>query len=128
MIINCKNCNTKNKVIEIVTLRDNDNYENRLIFKSFCSKCNEEHAMYLEIRKEDKKAFFKKKNQDELILMIKKERKNILSFDKYNACGGWRYGINKEVRSKSGKILKIRQYSSDFKTGAKKLEKEIMLV
>lgn len=128
MIINCKSCNSKNKVIEIVTLKESELCENRLIFKSFCAKCKQEIAMYLEIRKEDKKAFFKKKNQEELITLIKKERKNILFFDKYNNCSGWRYGINKEIRSKSGKILKVRQYSTDFKTGAKKLEKEILTV
>ena len=125
MIINCKSCNSKNKVIEIVTLKDNLFCENRLIFKSFCTKCNEECAMYLEIRKDDKKAFFKKKNQKELIEFLKRERKNILSFDKYNTCSGWRYGINKEIRSRTGKVLKVRQYSADYKSITKALEKEI---
>lgn len=126
MIINCKSCNSKNKVIEIVTLKDNLVCENRLIFKSFCTKCNEECAMYLEIRKDDKKAFFKKKNQEELIEFLKRERRNILSFDKYNTCSGWRYGINKEIRNKTGKVLKVRQYSADYKTNTKALEKEIV--
>lgn len=126
MIINCKNCNSKNKVVEIVSLKDNELCENRLIFKSFCSKCSQEIAMYLEIRKEDKKAFFKNKNKAELTELVKKEKRNILYSDKYNNCIGWRYGINKEIRSKTGKILKTRQYSTDYKTGAKKLEKEII--
>lgn len=128
MIINCKSCNSKNKVIEIVTLKDSSIAENRMIFKSFCSKCNQEYAMYLEIRKDDKKAFFKKKNKDELSRLIGKERKNILSFDKYNTCSGWRYGINKEIKSKTGKVLKVRQYSADYKTNKAELEKEICLI
>ena len=126
MLVNCKSCNSKNKVVEILTLKDNEICENRLIFKSFCKKCNQEFALYLEIRKDDKKAFLKKKNKEELVELIRKEKRNILLFDKYNNCGGWRYGINKEIRSKTGKILKIRQYSADFKTGTKKLEKEIV--
>ena len=128
MIINCKSCNSKNKVIEIVILKDSVIAENRMIFKSFCSKCNQEYAMYLEIRKDDKKAFFKKKNKEELSRLISKERKNILSFDKYNTCSGWRYGINKEIRSKTGKVLKVRQYSADYKTNKAELEKEICLI
>ena len=126
MIINCKSCNSKNKVIEIVTLKDSELCENRLIFKGFCGKCKQEIAMYLEIRKEDKKAFFKKKNKQELAELIRKEKRNIVSFDKYNNCSGWRYGINKEIRSKTGKVLKVRQYSADYKTNKTELEKEII--
>ena len=126
MIINCKSCNSKNKVIEIVSLKDNELCENRLIFKAFCTKCKQEIAMYLEIRKEDKKAFFKKKNKQELAELIKREKRNIVSFDKYNNCSGWRYGINKEIRSKTGKVLKIRQYGVDYKTNKTELEKEIL--
>ena len=128
MIINCKSCNSKNKVIEIVTLKDNEQCENRLLFKSFCTKCNQEYATYLEIRKVDKKAFLKKKNKFELNEFIRKEKRNILTFDKYNNCTGWRYGINKEIRNKNGKILRVRQYGADYKTDVKKLEKEICVV
>jgi hypothetical protein len=129
MIINCKSCNSKNKVIEIVTLKDSELCENRLIFKGFCAKCKQEIAVYLEIRKDDKKAFFKKKNNFELKALIKKEKRNIISFDKYNNCGsGWRYGINKEIRNKTGKVLKIRQYGADYKTNKTELEKEICIV
>ena len=126
MIINCKSCNSKNKVVEIVSLKDNELCENRLIFKAFCTKCKQEIAMYLEIRKEDKKAFFKKKNKQELVELIRREKRNIVSFDKYNNCSGWRYGINKEIRSKTGKVLKIRQYGADYKTNKTELEKEIL--
>ena len=128
MIINCKSCNSKNKVIEIITLNDNEVCENRLIFKSFCPKCGQEIATYLEIRKCDKMAFFKKKNQDELRNLIKKEKRNIIFFEKYNNCTGWRYGVNKEIRNKNGKILKIRQYGADYKTNKTELEKEICIV
>ena len=128
MIINCKCCNSKNKVIEIVTLKDSELFENRLIFKGYCTKCLQEIAMYLEIRKEDKKAFFKCKNEKELFKLITREKRNILSFDKYNNCSGWRYGINKEIRSKTGKLLKVRQYSADYKTNKAELEKEICIM
>lgn len=128
MIINCKCCNSKNKVIEIVTLKDNELAENRLIFKSFCFKCFKSYAMYLEIRKCDKKAFFKNKNNFELTELIKKEKRNILFSDKYNNCSGWRYGINKEIKNRNGKTIKVRQYGADYKSGAKNLEKEIIMI
>ena len=128
MLINCKNCNSKNNVFEIVELKDNVQCENRLIFKAFCRKCNQDIAMYLEIRREDKKAFFKNKNKRELAEFLKKEKRNIISYEKYNNCIGWRYGVNKEIKTKTSKVSKIRQYSADFKTGQRKLEKEISVV
>lgn len=39
----------------------------------------------------------------------------------------WIYGTNVQIKNKKGEIIKLRQYSTDFKTGAKKLEKEICL-
>lgn len=130
MIINCKVCNSKNRVFEIIELKDSELFENRLIFKSHCTKCGEEFGMFLEIRKEDKKAFFDKLTEYELFELIKKEKRNILKYEKYDRfqSGAWRYGINKEIRSRNGKTVRIRQYSADFKTGAKHLEKEMILI
>jgi hypothetical protein len=126
MLINCKVCNSKNKVSEIIELKDSEQFENRLVFKSTCYRCQETIGMFLEIRKTDKKAFFKKLSQSELSDLIRKEKRNIIKFDKYNnAYSNWRYGINKEIKNKYGKVLKIRQYSADYGTNKKELEKEI---
>ena len=130
MIINCKVCNSKNKVFEIIELRDSNYFENRLVFKALCSKCDEKYGMFLEIRKDDKKSFFSKLNEIELIELIKKEKRNIVKYDKYDgySSGSWRYGINKEIKNRSGKTIKIRQYGADYKSGIRSLEKEIVTV
>ena len=52
-------------------------------------------------------------------------------FNLINPFSGYRSNVlekeaRKASRSKTGKILKTRQYSTDYKTGAKKLEKEII--
>lgn len=129
MLINCKACNSKNKVFEIVELRDSNYFENRLVFKASCTKCGENYGMFLEIRKDDKKSFFSNLNQFELSQIIKKEKRNIIKYDKYDNLqnSAWRYGINKEIKNKNGRIVKIRQYGADYKSGIKKLEKEIKI-
>lgn len=126
MLINCKVCNSKSKVSEIIELKDSEQFENRLVFKSVCYRCREQIATFLEIRKSDKKAFLKKLSQSELSDLIRKEKRNILKYDKYNnTYSNWRYGINKEIKNKYGKVLKIRQYGADYGTNKKELEKEI---
>ena len=128
MLINCKVCNSKNKVFEIVELKDSNYFENRLVFKALCSKCGEKYGMFLEIRKEDKMSFFSKLNEIELVELIKKEKRNIVKYDKYDSFsnGAWRYGINKEIKNRNGKTIKIRQYGADYKSGIRSLEKEII--
>ena len=130
MLINCKACNLKNKVFEIVELKDSNYFENRLVFKATCSKCGEKYGMFLEIRKDDKMSFFSKLNEFELIELIKKEKRNIVKYDKYDgySSGSWRYGINKEIKNRNGKTIKIRQYGADYKSGIRSLEKEIVTI
>ena len=130
MIINCKVCNSKNKVFEIIELKDSNYFENRLVFKALCSKCGEKYGMFLEIRKDDKMSFFSKLTEIELLELLKREKRNILKYDKYDKSqfGAWVYGVNKEIKNKSGKTIKIRQYGADYKSGIRSLEKEIVTV
>ena len=43
-----------------------------------------------------------------------------------NSLYGWIYGVNTEIRNKSGKVTQIRQYASDY-YGNKNIQKKILV-
>lgn len=128
MLISCGVCNSKSAVIEILELKDIKEFTNRILIIGKCPVCYTDIAALIEIRIADNKTFIDRFTGDNALKVIKRERKRLKNkqdFNLRNNLQGWIYGINKEHRNKFGEVTSIKQYSCDFKTGKKKLEKTI---
>lgn len=126
MIVNCKICNSKNKVLEVLELKDIKNFYQRYLVISRCRKCFVNIAVLYEVRKSDNKIFTDRYAGIEADKIIKREhgrlkKKKVFS-DKYFT--GWVYGRNIEIKNKQGNVTKVRQYACDFLTGKKKQQNE----
>lgn len=82
----------------------------------------------VEIRKSDNVPFVDNLSGDKALAVIKREKKRIdftlNDLKKNNHSNSWIYGVNVQIKNKSGDVVQIRQYASDFDNN-KKLVKKI---
>lgn len=128
MQIRCIKCDVKNDVIEIIDLADLEHFENRLLLIGKCEVCKKDIAQLIEIRKEDEKVFVNNFWANSAKKIIKKEFKRIkIKTNNKIKFYGFAYGINKEMKNKKGEVVRIKQYSTDFKSDNKLLIKTIFI-
>ena len=103
---------------DIYYLQDNDNYSSRKLSIGFCPICGKPVAELIQWRfdgKLDRDCFSGIKAND---LMIKHKNEIVYSIKELNYSRfksrpfGWKYGINKNV--KSGRKDLVKQYAADF--------------
>lgn len=103
---------------DIYYLQDNDNYSSRKLSIGFCPICGKPVAEIIQWRfdgKLDRDCFSGIKAND---LMIKHKNEIVYSIKELNYSRfksrpfGWKYGINKNV--KSGRKDLVKQYAADF--------------
>lgn len=128
MLILCKDCGVVNSVNEIYDLKDNDKFTYRSIYISKCKRCNQLLIQVVECRKSDEKIFidnlvgssaekYLKKVTSDLIAKVSKRD----DFKFY----GWIWGENKECKNCKGKVVEVKQYARDYRSGSRRLEKVI---
>ena len=125
-------CNIKINCSEIWMLNDFRGFTNRQMRIGFCPNCEDMVVCLFQKRISDGKEFVSMLNGIKAVEETYRERKRGIvckvSAPEKHILQEWVYGTNVEIRNKDKKVVKIRQYSTDFKTGAKKLEKEILTV
>lgn len=103
---------------DIYYLQDNDNYSSRKLSIGFCPICGKPVAEIIQWRfdgKLDRDCFSGIKAND---LMLKHKNEIVYSIKELNYSRfksrpfGWKYGINKNV--KSGRKDLVKQYAADF--------------
>lgn len=103
---------------DIYYLQDNDNYSSRKLSIGFCPICGKPVAELIQWRfdgKFDRDSYAGIKAND---LMLKHKNEIVYSMKEFNYSRfksrpfGWKYGINKNVKS-SRKDL-VKQYAADF--------------
>ncbi len=103
---------------DIYYLQDNDNYSSRKLSIGFCPICGKPVAELIQWRfdgKFDRDCFSGIKAND---LMLKHKNEIVYSIKELNYSRfksrpfGWKYGINKNV--KSGRKDLVKQYAADF--------------
>ena len=103
---------------DIYCLQDNDNYSSRKLSIGFCPICGKPVAEIIQWRfdgKFDRDSYAGIKAND---LMIKHKNEIVYSIKELNYSRfksrpfGWKYGINKNV--KSGRKDLVKQYAADF--------------
>ncbi len=103
---------------DIYYLQDNDNYSSRKLSIGFCPICGKPVAELIQWRfdgKLDRDSYAGIKAND---LMIKHKNEIVYSMKEFNYSRfksrpfGWKYGINKNV--KSGRKDLVKQYAADF--------------
>lgn len=115
---------------KIVQLEDIKGFTNRSMKVGTCPKCGDVAVVLMYINTTNNTCYANLYNGIEAVKLLYKENKRVIKSNDINGwtMRRWIYGTNTEIRNKKGEVIKIKQYSTDFKTGAKKLEKEIMLV
>ncbi len=103
---------------DIYYLQDNDNYSSRKLSIGFCPICGKPVAELIQWRfdgKFDRDSYAGIKAND---LMLKHKNEIVYSMKEFNYSRfksrpfGWKYGINKNV--KSGRKDLVKQYAADF--------------
>ena len=120
-------CNTNVTCGDVWFLKDIKGFTARKIFIGNCPVCNNDVAVLFETRTEDNKMFVNELTGIEAVKTIFREKQRkvaVLPNIQSECLHGWIYGVNTQVKNKSGKVIKIRQYASDFK-GNKTLRKEV---
>ncbi len=124
-------CNKEVKNGEIWILQDYNGFSQRKIYTGKCLNCTDDVVFLYQKRINDKKEFGTTLTGIEAVKCLYREKKRIVAkiqHIKSAQVHQWIYGTNVEIRDKSGKVIKTRQYSTDFKTGAKVLIKEIKMI
>ena len=114
---------------DIWYLKDNDEFSNRTFFIGICPIC-EKSVCILVQRKIKTNSFIstKKAGKSAVDFTDMLRREKVLSRNELNRMKfksrpfGWRYGVNKQVKSKDGKIS-IEQYAVDFNGSAELIKK-----
>jgi hypothetical protein len=113
---------------EVWFLNDVKGFTARKMFIGKCSVCNNEVAILIEKRIKDNKVYANELKGIDAVKTIfrEKQRKvSVLPNIKTNSLYGWVYGTNIQIKNKKGKVLQVRQYSTDF-NGNKELIKKII--
>lgn len=124
-------CRKRVDVSQIWELQDFNGFIERKLFVGICPKCADGVVFMYQKREVDGAEFGNILNGEEAVKTLYREKRRVIT-KRLNIPNAevqeWIYGTNIQIRNKKGKVIKIRQYSTDFKTGAKKLEKEIITV
>lgn len=123
-----RHCNSIFSAEDIWFLCDNDTESKRKLYIANCPICGKEMALYACLCEKTGTEFEKYYYSGGAKKIKERLKKDIsttmLGFKtKYTSPFGFRYGINKEIKSK-GKIIGIKQFASDF-YGNKILVKKI---
>lgn len=128
-ILRC--CGIKVEVHQIWELQNYNGFIERKLFLGICPKCTDGVAFLYQKREFDGAEFGNILNGIEVVKTTYREKRRVIA-KRLNVstkeAQEWIYGTNVQIKNKKGEVIKIRQYSTDFKTGAKKLEKEILTV
>ena len=120
-----------NKVIHkasLIDLKDNKDFIKRKILVAKCPHCHNLVLTISETRAEDNKTFINESLIGKRAFnYLWKEKANIISQSAIVDISHmkWIYGQNVQIRNRKGEITQLRQYSCDFTTGKRKLEKVI---
>lgn len=123
----CKCGNNMSDKVRVWILKDTKDFTNRRLTINSCSKCGNRKIFLNQVRISDNRVFINEYQGAEAVRMIARETRRLDSeffSTSKNAFLGWLFGINKEIKTKNGKITQIRQYSSDF-NGKRELVKKI---
>ena len=110
-------------------LKDVKGFTARKMFIGHCSVCDNDVAILIETRLEDKKTFINKLNGIEALKTIFREKKRkvaVVPDIKTDSLFGWVYGVNKEIKNKQGKVTQVRQYACSLDNNKKVLIKQIV--
>ena len=126
MIIKC--CNQDIIPEDIWFLQDYNGFVERFLLLGFCNICNNKLATLVQIRQSDNQPFVTNLSGKSAETIIKKEKQRIIysSATVHNYSSGWNFGVNIQIKDKSGRIKQLRQYASDF-FGNKKLIKKVFI-
>ena len=129
MSLLCKDCGyeVNEKFTRTYFLAENSKFTKRTLKVGYCFRCSAQIGDLKETRISDGKVFTDRIKGIKLRKLITKEKKNVLHIEygpvtKYK--DDWVYGINKEIKDRSGNVIEIRQYASYF-NGKKELVKSI---
>lgn len=125
LICGCGKANHKAKLLDLKDIRG---FTKRKILTCVCSQCHNVVLTLSETRIEDGKVFINENIYGKrAVNILIRESKNILDNTSIGNIGNvkWCYGDNVQIKNRKGKVVKIRQYSKDFSTGKRTLEKEI---
>lgn len=114
----------------LIDLKDKKEFIKRKILMATCPHCNQIVLSMTEKRIDDGKIFINENLYGKrAINVLYKEKNNILTRVEIKDCSRikWAYGQNVLIRNKYGQVVKIRQYSKDFSSNKRSLEKEICL-
>lgn len=120
-----KCCNNEIQSGELWILEDFKRYTKRKLYIGKCSVCGDDVALMIMTSTENNKTYHNLYNGIEAVKVIYREKKRkLVTFSdiKNDNLYGWIYGVNVQIKDKSGNVTQIRQYSSDFK-GNRKLVK-----
>ena len=123
----CKCGSTLNNKVNVWILKDTKDFTNRRLVISICQKCSSKKVTLYQKRIFDNRIFTNEYKDAEAVKTIARESRRLESeffSTPKNAFIGWFFGINKEIKTKNGKITQVRQYSSDF-NGRRDLVKKI---
>ena len=125
--VQLKCCNKTVKCGDVWFLKDIKGFTARKIFIGQCSVCKNDVAILFEKRIEDNKMFVNELTGIEAVKTIFREKQRkvaILPDIKSDCLQGWVYGVNTQIKDRKGKVIKVRQYASDF-SGKRALRKEL---
>lgn len=125
-ILRC--CNKEIKQGEVWILQDYNGFDSRKMYIGKCSVCEDDVAFLYQRRIKDQKQFGTPLIGIEAVKTLYREKRRIISKIpkiKSTQVQEWVYGTNVQIKNKNGEIIKIKQYSTDYKTGKKVLIKEI---
>lgn len=121
-------CNKEVKQGEVWILQDYNGFDARKMYVGKCPVCEDDVVFLYQRRIEDGAQYGTPLTGIEAVKTIYREKKRIISKTpkiQSSQVQEWIYGTNIQIKSKTGKVIKIRQYSTDYKTGEKVLVKEI---
>jgi len=113
-----KCCNKEVKCEEIWFLKDIKGFGARKLYAGKCPHCKDDVALLVEKRTDDGKIFCNNLTKIEAVKALYREKKRIKKVFKgvkSTFLYDWIYGQNVEIKNKHGKVIQIRQYSSNFK-------------
>lgn len=125
-MLNC--CNKDIKSGELWILKDIKDFTARKLYTAKCPICKDDVVLLIETRICDNQVFINNLTKIEAVKTLYREKKRRLQLIpniKQDYLSGWLYGENVQIRNKKGQVTQIRQYSCNYSTGKRNLEKVI---
>lgn len=121
-------CNKEVKKIELWILKDFKGFTQRKLLIGKCSICGDDVALQIMTSTKTGEKYYNLYNGIEAVKTIYREKRRklvVIPDIKAEGLYGWLYGVNVQIRNKKGQVTQIRQYSCNYSTGKKSLEKVI---